>query len=97
MRYWPILMSLAFIVITLLVFYYAIEQVYYAVDKCQALGCPQNTKYIGFSDNNQSFYYDCSCYYAQQIKKENVICFKNDTEAISQGRTRNGCGLFNRK
>jgi hypothetical protein len=97
MRYWPVLMSLAFIVIILLIFTYTMDKVVVALDDCQKIGCEKGAKYAGSLDLDKSSYYECSCVYLKQIKKENLVCFDSDDEAISKGREKSYCGLLNKK
>ncbi len=50
---------------------------------CQKLGCPADSKFAG--SKNSNFFYECDCYYALKIKKDNLICFSNQEEAINKG------------
>lgn len=50
----------------------------------------KNCAFVG-SKNSDKFY-PPSCSYAKRIKPENVVCFANAQEALSQGRTQSsGC------
>ena len=50
---------------------------------CQRLGCPTNSNFAG--SKNSNFFYECDCYYALKIKKDNLICFSNQEDAINKG------------
>ena len=49
---------------------------------CINLGCEKGTKYVG-SKNSDKFY-PCTCYYADRIHQENIVCFKTKQEAQQQ-------------
>lgn len=51
---------------------------------CAALGCPQDTEYVG--SKNSEKYHTCGCRWAGRIKPENIVCFKSKKEAEDSGR-----------
>lgn len=59
------------------------------INKCVALGCPFNTKYIG--DKNSKKYYRCDCRIAYDIEDEDIYCFENDEEAINSDFVKSKC------
>lgn len=54
--------------------------------ECVALGCPDGTNYVGSINSDK--YHKCSCRWAHEdqggIKKENLNCFKDKSDAESQ-------------
>jgi curli biogenesis system outer membrane secretion channel CsgG len=95
MRYWPVLTTLAFLLIAFLIFTYAVENADLTEKEranekeCINLGCPQGSMYISSVDSGQ--YFRCDCKYASEINSENRICFKSDKEAKNQGRVYDKC------
>ncbi len=59
------------------------------VNPCEELGCTADDIYVGSVNSDK--YYECSCHYAQRINPENIVCFKNDAEALADGRTKSEC------
>ena len=56
---------------------------------CLTLSCAPGSYYVG--SKNSDKYYSCSCHYASRIKPENIVCFKTEKEAESEGRERSEC------
>jgi len=52
-------------------------------DPCVKLGCSEGTKYVGSKKSNR--YHLCTCKWARRISKKNLICFRNEDEAIRKG------------
>ena len=52
-------------------------------DSCLLLGCPENSIYIGSAKSNK--YHDCTSRFAKMIKKDNLVCFRSENEAILRG------------
>jgi len=50
---------------------------------CIALGCGKGTNYVG--SRNSDKYHRCSCMWAMEISKQNILCFKTPEEAESEG------------
>ena len=58
-------------------------------EKCIELGCPEGSIYIGSVNSDK--YYECTCYYAEQINPQNRICFMTEQEAEDDERVRSEC------
>lgn len=56
---------------------------------CTDLGCSADTQYVG--SKNSDKYYTCDCHYAKRINPENIICFKDDEDALADGREKSEC------
>ncbi len=56
---------------------------------CARLGCPENTMYVGSANSDK--YYTCECGYAKSIKKENMVCFLSDADALTKNYTKVNC------
>lgn len=50
---------------------------------------PTSCAYVGSKSSNK--FYLPSCQWAKSIKPENIVCFQNAQQAISQGRTESKC------
>jgi len=59
------------------------------INACVELGCEENDVYVGSVNSDK--YYECDCRYAKNINPENIVCFKNDAEALSDNRTKSEC------
>ncbi len=57
--------------------------------KCIELGCEKGAKFVGSINSDK--YYLCTCYYADRIKKENLVCFNSEKIAESTDRVRSEC------
>ncbi len=51
--------------------------------ECIKLGCPEGTMLVGSVNSDK--YHECTCRYAKKILKDNLVCFKSEQEAKSQG------------
>lgn len=58
-------------------------------NSCVSLGCSADTKYVG--SKNSDKYYGCDCHYAKRVKPENIVCFKDDKEALDRGYEKSDC------
>jgi len=58
-------------------------------NSCAGLGCREDDVYVGSVNSDK--YYECSCRYAKNINPENIVCFKNDEEALADNRTKSEC------
>ena len=56
---------------------------------CLALDCPPESIFAGSINSDK--YYECRCRWAKSVNPENLICFKNDAEAVNDGRTKSEC------
>jgi len=56
---------------------------------CIALGCPSESIFAGSINSDK--YYECNCRWAKSVNEENLICFKNDAEAVNDNRTKSEC------
>ena len=54
-------------------------------DYCTALGCPAGTRYV--ASKGSAKYHICACSFARRIKKENLVCYRSQEEALAAGKT----------
>ena len=52
-------------------------------DPCVSIGCPEGTQYVGSKKSDK--YHYCTCRWAKEIYKENLICFTSVADAQSKG------------
>jgi len=62
-----------------------------SINFCISLGCPADKNAIYVGSKNSDKYYECSCGYAKNILKENLVCFVSEEEAEADGRERVEC------
>lgn len=55
---------------------------------CVELGCPPGTQFVG--SRQSDLYHECDSSYARAIKKENLLCFKDASDAVAQGYRKGG-------
>ena len=56
---------------------------------CLNLNCSSDTIYVGSKQARK--YYECFCGWAKIIKPQNLLCFKNDQEALDINYTKSVC------
>ena len=89
MRIWPILLTALFILVSFIIVIYALDKYEESTDECIKLGCEKGSNYVGSITSDK--YYECDCRYARNINPENIICFKDDEEAVLKGRVKSEC------
>ena len=59
------------------------------IASCLDLGCFPGEIYVGSINSDK--YYECKCGWAKTISPENIICFKDDAEAVADNRVKSEC------
>jgi hypothetical protein len=58
-------------------------------NSCDDIGCIAGSIYAGSINSDK--YYSCECRWAKNVVSANLICFKNDEDALADGRTKSEC------